>query len=104
LGRRKAMTLSVVNVAVRLDMTGKKCREARIAIGSVAPTPLRCIKAEEMLKGKVLDRALIAQCATEAMAESRPVDDQRASAWYRKQAGTVLVARALAQAAGIKNE
>ena len=104
LGRRKAMTLAVVNVAVRLDMAGKKCKEARIAIGSVAPTPLRCTKAEGLLKGKTIDKALIAQCATEAMAASRPVDDQRATAWYRKQAGTVLVARALAQAAGVENE
>ncbi len=104
LGRRKAMTLSVVNVAVRLDLAGKKCRDARIAIGSVAPTPVRCTKAEEWLKGKVVDRALIDQCANEAMAESRPVDDQRASAWYRKQAGTALAARALAEAAGVKDE
>ncbi len=49
-------------------------------------------------------RTLIAQCATEAMAASKPIDDQRATAWYRKQAGTVLVARALAQAAGVENE
>lgn len=104
LGRRKAMTLSVVNVAVRLDLARKKCRDARIAIGSVAPTPLRCAKAEEWLKGKQVDRALINQCAIEAMAESRPVDDQRASVWYRKQAGTALTARALAQAAGLKDE
>jgi len=104
LGRRKAMTLSVVNVAVRLHMAGKKCQEARIAIGSVAPRPLRCTKAEGLLQGKAVDKALIAECAAEAMAASKPVDDQRATAWYRKQAGNVLVARALAQAAGVENE
>ena len=104
LGRRKAMTLSVVNVAVRLAMAGKKCKEARIAIGSVAPTPLRCARAEGLLKDQRVDKALISQCATEAMAASEPVDDQRASAWYRKRAGMVLVARALAQAAGVENE
>jgi CO/xanthine dehydrogenase FAD-binding subunit len=108
LGRRKAMTLSVVNVAVQLEMDGKRrweklgCQEARIALGSMAPTPLRCAKAEGLLKGKVLDKALIAQCAAEAVAESSPIDDQRATAWYRKIAGTVLVSRALAQAAGIE--
>ena len=42
LGRRKALTLSVVNAAVRLEVNRKKCQEARIALGSVAPTPLRC--------------------------------------------------------------
>ena len=108
LGRRKAMTLSVVNVAVHLEMDGKRrweklaCQEARIALGSMAPTPLRCAKAEGLLRGKVLDKALIAQCAAEAVAESSPIDDQRATAWYRKIAGTVLVSRALAQAAGIE--
>lgn len=104
LGKRKAMTLSVVNVAVCLEMDGQKCKEVRIAVGSVAPTPLRCIKAEGLLKGKGIDNPLITQCATEAMAASKPVDDQRATAWYRKQAGTALVARALARAAGIENE
>ncbi|MDP3040792.1 MAG: xanthine dehydrogenase family protein subunit M, partial [Deltaproteobacteria bacterium] len=68
------------------------------------PTPLRCTRAEGLLKGKEVDRTLITQCATEALAASKPVDDQRATAWYRKQAGTVLVARALAQAAGVENE
>jgi carbon-monoxide dehydrogenase medium subunit len=104
LGKRKAMTLSVVNVAVCLEMDGQKCKEVRIAVGSVAPTPLRCTKAEGLLKGKGIDNPLIAQCAAEAMAASKPVDDQRATAWYRKRAGTALVARALAQAAGIENE
>ena len=104
LGRRKAMSLSVVNAAVRLDMKGNQCREARIALGSVAPTPLRCPKAEEMLQGKGMDQAIIAACAAEAMAASSPIDDQRASAWYRKKAGVALVARALTQAAGLKAE
>lgn len=104
LGRRKAMTLSVVNVAVRLEMAGKKCKDARIAMGSVGPTPLRCARAEAMLKGKSPDKALIAQCSSEAMAACNPVDDQRATAWYRRQAGTALVARALAQAAGLAEE
>ena len=104
LGKRKAMTLSVVNVAVRLEMGGKKCKDARIAMGSVAPTPLRCTRAEELLKGKGPDETLFAQCSAEAMAACKPVDDQRGTAWYRRQAGTALVARALAQAAGIGNE
>jgi CO/xanthine dehydrogenase FAD-binding subunit len=57
-----------------------------------------------MLKDKVLDEALISNCAAEAVAESNPIDDQRATAWYRRKAGAALVARALKQAAGIENE
>ncbi len=102
LGRRKALTLSVVNAAVRLEVNRKKCQEARIALGSVAPTPLRCPKAEGLLKDQEVSKDLILQCASEAMAASSPIDDQRASAWYRKKAGTAVVAKALAKAAGLE--
>jgi len=101
LGRRQAMTLSVVNVAVCLEMEGRKCREAKVALGSVAPTPIRCPGAERMLLSREMDEELIGKCAQEAMAVSKPVDDQRAKAWYRVQAGTVLVRRALARATGL---
>jgi len=102
LGRRKAMTLSVANVAVHLVMDGKTCRNARIGLGSMAPTPLRCIKAEGLMEGKALDKTSIAECAARAVAECDPIDDQRATAWYRKKAAKALVARALAQAAGVE--
>jgi carbon-monoxide dehydrogenase medium subunit len=101
LGRRKAMTLSVVNVAVRLDMSGQTCNQARIALGSMAPRPMRCLKAEGMLEGKGLDQDLIKKCAAQAVDETSPIDDQRATAWYRKKAGVAITARALTQAAGI---
>ncbi|HSR12598.1 MAG TPA: xanthine dehydrogenase family protein subunit M [Thermodesulfobacteriota bacterium] len=104
LGRRKALALSVVNTAVRLEMKGKKCREARIALGSVAETPLRCTKAETLLQGAVMEAGVIETCAAEALCAARPIDDHRATAWYRKEAGTVLVARALAAAAGLNSE
>jgi carbon-monoxide dehydrogenase medium subunit len=104
LGRRKALTLSVVNAAVRLEVNRKKCQEARIALGSVAPTPRRCPKAEGMLQDQEISKDLILQCASEAMAASSPIDDQRASAWYRKKAGAAVVAKALAKAAGLEME
>lgn len=101
LGRRKAQVCSIVSAAVRLEMNEGLSTDARIVLGSMAPTPIRCPKAEEMLKGKALDASLIAECAAQAVAESTPIDDQRATAWYRQQAGTALVARALTKAAGI---
>jgi CO/xanthine dehydrogenase FAD-binding subunit len=104
LGRRKALSLSVVNTTVRLQMSGKICREARIAVGAIAPTPIRCLEAEAILTGKRIDRELIGSCAAAAIAAGRPVDDRRASAWYRREAGTVLVARALAQAVGLEKD
>lgn len=102
-GQRKAQTLSVVNVAVRLEMDGATCNDARIVLGSMAPTPLRCTDAEELIKGKTLDKALIDECAAAAVAQSAPIDDQRATGWYRMKAGTALVGRALAQTAGVES-
>lgn len=108
LGRRKAMTLSVVNAAVRLDFKekpgsdSKECVKALIAIGSVAPTPMRCLRAERILVGKELNASLIWECANEALNEANPIDDQRATAWYRNKAGATIVARALAHAATIQ--
>ena len=102
LGRRKAMTLSVANTCVHLVMDGNQCKNARISLGAMAPTPLRCVKAEAFIQGKDVDAKVISDCAAEAVAESNPIDDQRATAWYRQKAGKALVARALAQAAGVE--
>jgi len=101
LGRRKAQVCSIVSAAVRLEIDEGVCKDARIVLGSMAPTPIRCPKAEAMLKDKAIDAALVAQCAAQAVAESSPIDDQRATAWYRQQAGTALVGRALTKAAGL---
>jgi CO/xanthine dehydrogenase FAD-binding subunit len=84
-------------------MDGLTCRQARVAVGAVAPTPLRCRRAEEMLAGRRMDAGTIADCAARALDESSPIDDQRATAWYRKKAGTALVARALTQLSGAGN-
>jgi CO/xanthine dehydrogenase FAD-binding subunit len=100
LGRRKGMTCSVVNVAVRLETEGERCLDARIAVGSMAPTPLRCRKAEELIKGRDIDGEMIKECSTSAIGETSPIDDQRAAAWYRKQAGAAVLARALREASG----
>ena len=101
LGRRKAQVCSIVSAAVRLEIDEGVCKDARIVLGSMAPTPIRCPKAEAMLKGKAINAALIAECAAQAVAESTPISDQRATAWYRHKAGTALVGRALAEAAGV---
>jgi carbon-monoxide dehydrogenase medium subunit len=99
IGMRKAQQCSIASTAVRLEMDGDVCKDARIVLGSMAPVPLRCTEAEAMITGKALDEALIAKCAEKAVSESTPIDDMRATAWYRTKAATALVARALAQTA-----
>jgi len=103
LGRRKAMTHSVASATVRLEMNKGVCDDARIVLGSMASTPLRCAQAEKLIKGKAVDAKIIAECANEAVAASSPITDQRASAWYRKRAGGAIMTRALSQAAGVTN-
>lgn len=97
-GRRKAMELATVGVAVSLTLDGAVCRRIRIVLGAVAPTPIRAKKAEAMVQDHVLDEALIEAAAETAMEESRPISNIRGSAAYRREMVRVLTARAIRQA------
>lgn len=71
---------------------------ARIAIGAVAPTPLRCPDGEALLTGKRPDEGVLSAAAEAAADISKPIDDVRASAAYRRAVLPVLVRRALTDA------
>jgi carbon-monoxide dehydrogenase medium subunit len=89
----------VVNVAVRVGVADDNiCRDVRIALGAVAPTPLRAKKAEDILKGKKLQGELLRSVASQASEEIKPIDDVRSSAGYRVILSGVLVERALKEA------
>jgi len=96
-GPRKAMDIGIVNIAVLLDADKESglCKKARIALGAVAPTPVRAKRAEEILNGNVLSPDLIAKAAQAASGEINPISDFRASADYRKELVKILVARVL---------
>jgi carbon-monoxide dehydrogenase medium subunit len=72
-----------------------KCLEARIVLGAVAPTAVRAKKAESILIGATLSPAVIEEAAQAASDESKPIDDVRASAWYRKKMVAVATKRAI---------
>ncbi len=95
LGLRGAQAISVVNAAVVLDFEGTRVREARIALGCVAPTIVRVAAAEETLLDAELDDDTIARAAELAAAHIAPIDDVRGSAGYRRDAVAALVSRAL---------
>ena len=97
LGRLQS-DIAVVNAAagVVLDRSGR-CAWARIALGAVAPTPLRARRAESLLIGRPFDTAAVAAAAERAAAETKPVSDVRATAEYRRDMCRVLVARALGE-------
>jgi carbon-monoxide dehydrogenase medium subunit len=90
-----AIDIAVVNVATLLIWKNGFCEKAKIAMGSVAPTPIYASSAETLLAGKELDEEIIQEAAEAAAKESRPIDDHRASATYRKRMVSVLVKRAL---------
>ncbi|RKL63477.1 xanthine dehydrogenase family protein subunit M [Thermoanaerobacteraceae bacterium SP2] len=101
LGIRKAMEISIVNTAIIIELDPQDpaiCQKARIALGAVAPTPIRAIQAENILMGQKLDDNCINQVAEAAAQCSKPITDFRASAEYRKEMVKVLVKRGIQQA------
>jgi carbon-monoxide dehydrogenase medium subunit len=95
LGLRRAQAISVVNTAVVLTFDGDVVTEARITLGSVAPTIVRAQAAEQSLVGKTLTQAVIQNAARLAVEAGSPIDDVRGTAQYRREMIRVLVARAL---------
>jgi carbon-monoxide dehydrogenase medium subunit len=97
-GRRKAMELSTVGVAVSLVMDDGICSDIRIALGAVGATVLRAPQAEAMLRGTPLDAGTVRDAANRAMEECTPISNVRASADYRRDMVGVLTGRAIKQA------
>ena len=96
---RTAGDIAKVNAAVTLTLTNQTCKDAKIAVGSVAPTVLRARKAEEILKGQRLEQKIITEAAETATEETKPISDVRSTAKYRKMVVKVLVKRAIEKAA-----
>jgi CO/xanthine dehydrogenase FAD-binding subunit len=98
--RSEGMDLALVGVAVCLvvDGSGKKCKEVRIALGAVAPTPIRVPAAEKVLRGNALDDDLFEKAGIRAKEAAQPIDDVRASSEYREALVQVLTRDALKRA------
>src|SRR5436309_2845888 len=95
-GRRRAMEISVVCVAVWLSLDGDdRCAGVRIALGAVGPRTLRARSAERLLEGSRLTDAELRQAGGVAAAACQPITDVRASAAYRRLLVETLVPRAL---------
>ena len=96
LGLRRAQAISVVNVALVIARTDDGAvTEARIALGSVAPTIIRATVAEAYLTGRKLDDAAIEEAARLTSEDARPIDDLRGTARYRDKTLAALVAQGL---------
>jgi carbon-monoxide dehydrogenase medium subunit len=98
--RRAALDLALVGVAayVCLDKDNKTCKEVRIALGAVAPTPMRAPMAEKLLTGKEVSEALAEEAGKVAGTVCSPITDLRASLGYRCDMVEVLTKRAVMEA------
>jgi carbon-monoxide dehydrogenase medium subunit len=98
--RRAALDLALVGVAayVCLDADKKTCKEVRIALGAVAPTPMRAPLAEKALSGKEITEALAEEAGKMAGTVCSPITDVRASREYRCNMVEVLTKRAVMEA------
>jgi carbon-monoxide dehydrogenase medium subunit len=95
LALRRAQAISVVDVAVILDMDKDSIKSASITLGAVTPVILHAEEAEKYLAGKPLTDEVIEEAARLAMAASRPIDDIRGSAAYRREMVRVCTLRGL---------
>ncbi len=100
-GVRNAMVIATASTCVATD---RPTRSVRIALGSVAPTVVRCPEAEELAAGGAdwdagsIDPALAAECGRLAAEASSPIDDHRSTAAYRRHAVAVMVRRLVTRA------
>ncbi|MGD0074467.1 MAG: xanthine dehydrogenase family protein subunit M [Candidatus Binataceae bacterium] len=96
---RNEMDIAVVGVGAAVTLDADRCVAARIALGAVGPTQIVARKAGDSLIGKALNADAIESAAHLAIEASKPIDDMRGTAEYRRHVVGVLTRRALEGAA-----
>jgi carbon-monoxide dehydrogenase medium subunit len=99
--RRTAVDIAIVNVAVSMSLDGDGIvSDVKIALGSVAPTPMRSRDAENLLVGvnvSEIDNLMLEKAGRGAAEETRPITDIRGSAEYRRIISEVMVRQGIAK-------
>lgn len=103
-GTRNAQAIAKVSLAALGRIVDDVIQDIRLAMGSVAPVPLRLAETERIVQGKRIDPQLLQSASKTAAAEIRPIDDIRSTARYRAAVAGNLVAEFLKRlsAAGTK--
>jgi OHCU decarboxylase len=96
-GARNAQAISKVCIAALGRVTNGVVEDIRIALGSIAPTPLRLTQTEHVVRGKAIDSDLSFLARRAVAAEIQPIDDIRSTARYRSAVAANLVAEFLNQ-------
>jgi CO/xanthine dehydrogenase FAD-binding subunit len=94
-GTRPSLDISVVSVGIAGRLDAGALADARVAFGAVAPVPIRGPETEAVIEGKVIDERTIGAACAKAVDEITPIDDVRASAWYRRELINTLTGRLL---------
>ena len=90
-GTRRAQAISKVCLAALAEVEGETLREVRVALGSVAPVVLRCLRTEEVLRGRALGGEVLEAAVEELGREVTPIDDVRSTARYRTRVSQNLM-------------
>lgn len=100
LGARKTLEISMVNVAVLLTLQEPQgpIVDVKIALGAVAPTPVRAFAAEEFLIGRQPSEKIFAEAGAIGVGLCQPITDHRGTMEYRCLMIETLTSRALKQA------
>jgi len=93
---RKSWDFSMVSAAVCASVEGGTCKDARVVLGAVAPTPLRVPAAEDAVKGKKITEEVAAAAGGAAVQGARPMSLNE----YKVTIARNLVKRAVMQCAG----
>jgi carbon-monoxide dehydrogenase medium subunit len=83
----------ILSILHTLEKDELVCQEARIALGVAAPTPIRVVKTENLLRGRKISDELLDEVAEAAAEEAQPRDSLRGEAWYRRDMIKVFVKR-----------
>nr|NIM45315.1 xanthine dehydrogenase family protein subunit M [Nitrososphaeria archaeon]NIN52558.1 xanthine dehydrogenase family protein subunit M [Nitrososphaeria archaeon]NIQ33065.1 xanthine dehydrogenase family protein subunit M [Nitrososphaeria archaeon] len=79
---RTSMDLAKINIAAMVKLNGNEISACRIALGAVAPTPIRVYKVEELLTGKEFSGEIVNEASQIVAEEIKPITDIRATAAY----------------------
>lgn len=98
-GTRRAQSISKVVLAVAWR-GGERWTDVRVALGSVAATPIRATATEEALEGSAPTQATADRAADALAAELAPIDDVRSTAGYRRVVAARILHRIVREAGG----